>query len=315
MRKPPEQMAMIDKIQRVRLRDVWHPEPKFSEWLEQNIDVLGECIGINLSNVRREKDAGDFSVDLVAEDDNENQVVIENQLEKSNHDHLGKLITYLTMLEAKIAIWIVSEPRPEHVRAITRLNESRTAAFYLLKVEAIKIGSSNPAALLTLITGPSEETRVIGDQKAELAERHIARKKFWTALLALAKNKTKLHSGASPSTRNWVGTPAGIQGLGFGYVVRQHDAQVELYIDQDKETGDGNQKILEKLQANKDAIEKDFGDPLYWEALEDRRACRISYVVNIGGWQDEEKWPEVHAVLVDAMIRFEKALRPYLKNL
>jgi len=308
-------MSVIDKIQRVKLRDVWHPEPKFSEWLEQNIDVLGECIGIKLSNVRREKDAGDFSVDLVAEDDNENQVVIENQLEKSNHDHLGKLITYLTMLEAKVAIWIVSEPRPEHVRAIARLNESRTAAFYLLKVEAIRIGNSNPAALLTLITGPSEETRIIGDQKAELAERHIERKKFWTALLALAKTKSRLHSDISPKIYNWVGTTAGVQGLGFNYVVRQHDAQVELYIDQDKETGDGNQKILEKLETSKESIEKGFGGPLLWETLEDSRACRIRYIVDLGGWQDEEKWPQVHAALVDAMIRLEKALRPHLENL
>ena len=308
-------MATIDKIQRVRLRDVWHPEPKFSEWLEQNIDILSECVGINLSNIRREKDAGDFRVDLVAEDDNENQVIIENQLEKSNHDHLGKLITYLTMLEAKVAIWIVSEPRPEHVRAITRLNESRTAAYYLLKVEAIRIGNSNPAALLTLITGPSEETRVVGDQKAELAERHIERKKFWTALLALAKAKTKLHSSISPGIYNWVGTSAGVQGLNFNYAVRQHDAQVELYIDQDKDTGDGNQKILEKLQANKESIEKEFCAPLNWEILEEKRACRISYVVDLGGWQDEEKWPQVHEALVSTMIRLEKALRPHLKNL
>lgn len=306
---------MIDRIQRVKLREVWHPEPKFTEWLENNMDVLGECIGMNLSNVRREKDAGDFSVDLVAEDDNENQVVIENQLEKSNHDHLGKLITYLTMLEAKVAIWIVSEPRPEHIRAITRLNESRTAAFYLVKVEAIRISNSNPAALLTLITGPSEETRKVGDEKAEMAERHIARKHFWTALLEAAKSRTKLHSGISPGIYNWIGTSAGVQGLLLSYVVRQHDAQVELYIDQDKETGEGNQRILEKLQENKESIEKEFGGSLLWETLEEKRACRIRYVVGIGGWQDEEKWPEVHKTLVDAMIRLEKALRPYLKNL
>lgn len=310
-------MAMIDKIQRVRLRDVWHPEPKFSEWLEQNIDILGECVGIKLSNVSREKDAGDFSVDLVAEDDDENQVVIENQLEKSDHDHLGKLITYLTMLEAKVAIWIVSEPRPEHVRAIARLNESRTAAFYLLKVEAIRIGNSSPAPLLTLITGPSEESRVVGDKKAKIAEEHSERKrkKFWTALLSLALSKTKLHSSISPGIKSWAGTSAGVQGLGFNYAVRQHDAQVELYIDQDKDTGDGNQKILEKLEANKESIEKEFGAPLNWEMLEERRACRISYVLNLGGLQDEEKWPQIHAALVDAMIRFEKALRPHLKNL
>jgi len=307
---------MIDKIQRVKLRDVWpHEATSFTVWLENNIDVVNECVGLNLGSVRREKIAGDFSVDLVAEDESGNLVIIENQLEKSNHDHLGKLITYLTVLEAKAAIWIVSEPRPEHVRAIAWLNESRAASFYLVKVEAIRIGNSPAAPLLTLITGPSEEATEVGDTKKEFAERHIQRKKFWTALLALARNQTKLHSGISPGIYNWVGTSAGVQGLGFNYSVRQHDAQVELYIDQDKDTGEGNQKILEKLHANKESIEKEFGAPLNWETLEEKRACRISYVVGLGGWQDEEKWPQVHEALVSAMIRLEKTLRPYLKNL
>ncbi len=78
----------------------------------------------------------------MAEDDSGNLVIIENQLERSNHDHLGKLITYLTALEAKVAIWIVREPRPEHVKAVAWLNETSSAAFYLVKVEAIQIGES-----------------------------------------------------------------------------------------------------------------------------------------------------------------------------
>jgi hypothetical protein len=265
---------MIEKIQRVKLRDVWNHEAlDFTVWLENNIDVINECVGLNLGSIRREKNAGDFSVDLVAEDENGNSVIIENQLEKSNHDHLGKLITYLTVLEAKAAIWIVSEPRPEHIRAIAWLNESRAAAFYLVKVEAIRIGNSSPAPLLTLITGPSLEAMEAGDTKKEIAERHIARKRFWTALLEYVKGRTKLHSGISPNIYNWIGTSAGVQGLALNYSVRQHDAQVELYIDQDKETGDGNRRILDKLQAQKESIEKDFGSPLVWETLDEKRAC------------------------------------------
>ena len=309
-------MSAIDKIQRVKLRDVWkHEAIDFTVWLENNIDVVNECVGLNLGSVRREKNAGDFNVDLVAEDESGNLVIIENQLEKSNHDHLGKLITYLTVLEAKAAIWIVSEPRPEHVRAIAWLNDCRAASFYLVKVEAIRIGNSPAAPLLTLITGPSEEATEVGDTKKEIAERHIQRKKFWTALLALARNQTKLHSGISPGIYNWVGTSAGVQGLAFNYAVRQHDAQVELYIDRDKETGEDNRTILDKLQANKDSIEKEFGNPLLWETLDEKRACRIRYIVNVGGWQDEENWPQAHEALVNAMIRLEKALRPHLKNL
>src|SRR5262245_32613902 len=134
---------MIQKISRIPLREAFkHEALDFTRWLEENIDVLNECLDITLSNTRREQNAGDFSVDIVCEDESGAKVIIENQLEKSNHDHLGKLITYLVAMEARAAIWIVSDPRPEHVSAITWLNESSTASFYLLKLEAIQIGGS-----------------------------------------------------------------------------------------------------------------------------------------------------------------------------
>ena len=177
---------MIGKIKRVSLREVWkHEANDFTKWLEENLDVLSETIDLKLSNVEREKDAGDFSVDLVAEDGSGNPVIIENQLGKSNHEHLGKIITYLTSLGAKTAIWIVSEARPEHINAISWLNEGSSASFYLLKIEAIQIDDSKPAPLLTLIVAPSEEGRVIGDKKKEMAERYEIRQRFWTKFLDL----------------------------------------------------------------------------------------------------------------------------------
>lgn len=308
---------MIGKIQRVKLREVWkHEALDFTTWLEENVDVLNDALDLLLINVDREQSAGDFSVDLVAEDEAGNLTVIENQLERTDHDHLGKLITYVTSLEAKAAIWIVSEPRPEHVKAMAWLNESSAVRFYLVKVEAIKIGESSPAPLLTLITGPSQEAVDAGNTKKEFAERHVSRKKFFAQLLDLAKQKTKLHANISSTPYNWVGTGAGLpQGLLFSYVVRRHDAQVELYIDSDRDTGKGNQGIFRQLKAHKQEIEQAFGEPLDWEALEGKRACRIKKTVPIGGWQDEDKWPELHAAMVDAMIRLEQALRPYIDQL
>jgi len=307
---------MIGKIQRVTLREVWkHEAQDFTTWLESNIDVLNDAIDLTLANVDREQSAGAFSADLVAEDASGNLIIIENQLEKSNHDHLGKLITYLTVLEAKAAIWIVSEPRPEHVKAIAWLNESSSAAFFLVKVEAIKIGDSPAAPLLTLITGPSEEAVQVGHKKKELAERHVIRKKFWTGLLDLARAKTKLHANISPTEYNWLGTTSGLGGLWLNYAIRQHDGQVELYIDVDKDTGEGNTRILNTLLERREEIEKAFGGPLDWEALEGRRACRIRNTVDVGGWRDEDSWPELYENMVDAMIRLEKSLRPHLKKL
>ena len=307
---------MIKKITRIPLREVWkHEALDFTKWLEENIDVLNDVLGLSLDNAESEQRAGSFSVDIVAEE-NGRIVVIENQLEKSDHDHLGKLITYLTMLDASIAIWIVSEPRPEHVKSIAWLNESSSASFYLLKVEAIKIGDSPPAPLLTLITGPSESATEAGKTKKELAERNITRHKYWTGLLEIAKMKTKLHSSISPGIYNWIGSSAGLpSGLGLNYAVRKHDTQVELYIDQGKDSDEVNLQIFNKLYSQKDAIEKAFGEPLEWEVLEGKRACRIKKIIPIAGWMDEESWPESQEKMVDTMIKLDKVIKPFLKKI
>src|SRR3954454_2284588 len=185
--------AAISSLRRVPLREVWrHEAYDFTTWLERNTDVLGEVLGITIENVERERAAGSFSVDLVGEDSAGNPIVIENQLERSDHDHLGKLITYLAAFEANTAIWIVSDPRPEHVGAVTWLNESVAASFYLVKVEAIRIGDSPAAPLLTLITGPSVETKQVGAQKQELAERYDLRHAFWESLLPRARERSTL---------------------------------------------------------------------------------------------------------------------------
>jgi hypothetical protein len=306
----------IGKIEKVSLRSIWkHEAYGFTKWLKDNIDVLNSVIGITLSNPESEKSAGSLSVDLVAEDEAGNPVIIENQLQKSDHDHLGKLITYLTVIDANTAIWIVAEPKPEHIGAISWLNETAAASFYLVKVEGIRIGNSEPAPLLTLIVGPSEESREAGKTKTEIAERYKIRRQFWKELLEKAKQKTKLHSQISPGPYGWLGTGAGMSGLAYNYSVTKHEGQVELYIDRGKDMDSENKLIFDKLFAHKEDIEKVFGESLNWERLEERRASRISKKITIGGYRDEDKWPAIHEAMIDAMIRLEKSMNPYILKL
>lgn len=307
---------MIQKISRIPLRTAFpHEARDFTRWLEENIDVLNDCLDISLSNAERERNAGDFSVDIVAEDESGAKVIIENQLEKSNHDHLGKLITYLVAMEAKSAVWIVSDPRPEHVSAITWLNESSTADFYLLKLEAIKIGDSAPAPLLTLIVGPSESTKAVGKAKQEFAVRYDARRGFWSRLLDEAKRKSKLHAAITPGKYSWIGAGSGKSGLTYNYVVWQDESAVELYIDRGKDADAENKSIFDTLHAKKDEIEKSFGEPLEWQRLDNKRACRIRKPFALGGWKNPETWDAAVPPMVDAMTRLEKALSPYIKKL
>ncbi len=307
----------IGKIERVNLRDVWkHEALGLTTWLENNIDVINDLLDLELSNVEREKAIGDFSVDLTAEDKNGNLVIIENQLEKSDHEHLGKIITYLSSLEAKAAIWIVANPRSEHVSAVSWLNQSGLANFYLIKIEAIKIEGSPPAPLLTLITGPSEESLKVGETKKDFSERQTLRKKWWAELLERARIKTKLHGNISPSSESWIGAGAGRSGITYNYVVGQYSARIELYIDRGADSKADNEHIYDRLYQHKADIESIFGSDLSWEKMETKRACRIGKYYENGGYRDEEdKWPNIQDELIDGMIRLSKALSPYIRKL
>jgi hypothetical protein len=308
-------VSVVGKIERVELREVWrHEAYDLTRWLEENSDVLNDVLGIRLASVERERRAGAFSVDLVGEDAAGRTVVIENQLERSDHDHLGKLITYTAMMDAHVAVWVVAEPKSEHVRAISWLNESSPSDFYLVKIEGIRIAGSPPAPLLTLIVGPSEETREVGDTKRELVERHHIRRDFWTGLLERARPRTRLHSGVSPGHDTWISTGAGKTGLGLNYVITQHRAGAELYIDRGRGLEEENTRIFNALFDRRAEIEAAYGGQLDWQPLEGKRACRIRHDVE-GGYRDEERWAEIQDAMIDAMIGLERALRPHLDRL
>ena len=308
---------MIGKIERVSLREVWKNEAKdFTSWLFDNIEALGEELDIDLTALEKEENIGSFSADIIAEDSSGQKVLIENQLEKTDHDHLGKILTYVSNLDAKAAIWISSKPRPEHERAIDWLNESGSGvSFYLVKIEAYKIGKSDPAPKFTIIAGPSEKTEAVGEEKKEFAERHKLRLEFWKSLLEKSKQKTNLHSNISPTKYSWIGTGAGISGLGYNYAVTYKYGQAELYIDFGKGYDKDNKSVFDQLYSKRKKIEQAFGETLRWERLDNRRASRISKRYDYAGLGDKNNWDELQNEMVDGMIRLEKALKKYIKEL
>lgn len=309
---------MIGRLERVNLREVWANEAaNFTTWLERHLDILSEHIGIDLSSLEREKSVGSFSADIYAEGPNGDTVVIENQLEKTDHDHLGKLVTYLSNLEAKTAIWITSNPRPEHATAINWLNEIAPldVSFFMVKVEAYKIGDSEPAPLFTTICGPSLEAKKVGEQKQKLAGRYLKRLDFWTELLEKARNKTNLHSNISPSKENWIMAGAGKSGMGWIYSVILDEADAYLSRDRGADRKEETDEIYEKLLNDREEIEKRFGGALIWDRVEGRRICRIKSICKIGGLKNEDLWDQIQEDLIDRMKRLECALREPLSKI
>lgn len=305
---------MVEKLRRVPLREVWAHETDLTRWLSMNPDVLSDALGLTLSSPRVEKPAGDFSVDLVAEDDNGDAVVIEAQFGRSDHDHLGKLLTYLTSLDARTAVWIVPDPRPEHVGVLTWLNETSAADFYLLKAEAVQIGTSAPAPLLTMVVGPSLESRQVGKRKVEFAEDKQVRERFWTRLLDRARER-KLHlfSGSSPSKQGWMSTASGVRGLYWGFYAYDDRVSVELYID--RGNAEENKRIFDELYASKAEIEKQLGVELDWQRLETSRASRIKWWIRDGGLSTEEGWTSLHETMITTLTKLEGVLRGRIQNI
>jgi hypothetical protein len=308
---------VISRLTKVPLRELWkHEAHGFTHWLAENLDYLNEALGLGLSLVEREA-SGDmtFSADILAEDTNGNYYIIENQLEKTDHDHLGKIITYMSNLEGKCAIWITSEPRPEHEKAVHWLNEVLPAdsAIYLVKLEAYKIGDSPSAPLFTIVAGPTSVGKQIGEEKKELAERHLQRLEFWKATLEKYKKRGLFFANISPGKDNWISTSAGKSGIGYNQLIMMNGMRVEVYIaTNNRQT---NKRYFDQLFANKERIEHAFGKPLDWQRLESKNACRISYTIEGHGLKNKELWPEMQEQLVDEMYALRSAFQREIENL
>ena len=124
-----------------------------------------------------------------------------------------------------------------------------------------------------------------------------------------------MYNNISPRVYAWLGTSTGLRGVGYNCAVLKNSAQAEIYIDRGKDNPGENKEIFDELEKNKLKIEEKFGDKLEWEPLPDSRACRIKKVIEIGGWQNEDKWEEVHEKLIDYCMRMKDSFDPIISNL
>jgi hypothetical protein len=189
--------------------------------------------------------------------------------------------------------------------------------FYLFRVEAVQIGDSPPALLLTPIVQPSFESKAIAATKKEKTERHFLRQVFWGRLLITANEITKLHTGVSANMHPYLATGAGTTGLSYQYSVTQHDCRVILWIDRGQGNAMLNEHIFDQLLADREAIEKDLGGQLVWERMDTARSCKaVAEVSGSPGWRaDLDERENDFRSLADTMNRFEKALAPRIASL
>ena len=307
----------IGKIKQVPLREIWKREDSdFTVWLENNIDYLNEVLDFEVSIEEREKRVGSFSLDLYGDDGLGGKVIIENQLEKTDHDHLGKVLTYLTnLVEAKRAIWITSQPREEHGRAIDWLNEYTPSdiAFYLVKLEAIRIGDHPVSApQFTVVNGPSEQIKQIGQEKKNTAARDSIRREFWKQFINRMAAVDGAFADEDATTRDWLSKRLGMTGLFFNVYCTGKYVRTEIQFNTTREE---NKRRFDFFFQRREEMESAFGAELEWERMSDKVQCRIKHQLDGVDWRDQDDWGRILDFLVDSAPRMDKVATQFAPQL
>lgn len=310
-------MGNIGKLERVDLRSMWKREAAdFTVWLARNIDYLSEVLGFDITVNKIEEIVGPYRVDIYGEDGDGNKVIIENQLEKTDHAHLGQLLTYLVNLEAKTAIWVSAAPVEEHQHVIEWLNEITPddVNFYLVQVEGLRMrGEETVAPLFTVVEGPSVERKKIGSEKKEYAERHTVRKEFWAQFIDALNEKSQLAQNVAPSTDSWIGLALGMGGVSLNLVVTREYARAEIYINRGDQAK--NKKAFDFLLEQKASIESAVGAPLEWQRMDDQVTSRIKLEKRGVSVFEMNDWPQMNEFLVDATLRMHRAFKEPVQQL
>jgi len=307
--------AKLSRIKKIDLRKAWNHEAlDFTKWLaeDENLQLLSEEVQIDMHALQTEATVGRYNLDILAEEDNTgHKIIIENQLEPTNHDHLGKVITYASGVDAQTIIWIVKEVREEHIKAIDWLNEhlDEEINLFLIKMELWQIGDSDYAPKFQIISQPNDWARVIKQSVStdELSAGAIRKQEYWNAFRDYAtKRGTKL-SLRSPKPRHWYDISIGTRYAYISLTInsRANQLSCQIYISSEQE-------LYDALERNHGSIEKELGYPLVWEPLETKKASRI-VIYKDANVVDQDKWQEQHEWLINTAEQFYRVFSKHIK--
>ncbi len=308
----------LSKLEKVDLRKVWkHEAFDFTNWLAQseNLSLLSEEINIEISLIQTEASVGKFNVDILAEEETTaRKIVIENQLEFTDHDHLGKIITYASGLDAEIVIWIVREVRDEHKQAIDWLNEhtDEKLNFFVVKMEVWQIGNSPYAPRFHIISQPNDWAKVVkhsAGQSTRLTDLRLLKLDFWEKFRDFAQNSGSQIRLRKPRPQHWYDISFGSSDAHVALTVNSQRNQIgcEVYIPNSKE-------LFHRLKFKKEEIESEFGEILDWQLLPEKKACRIRLVTN-GIITESDCWDEYFDWLIRHTEKFQNIFPKYISEL
>lgn len=316
----------LGALTRVNLREYWSNEAQeFTPWLAEQIALLGQAIGMELDVEATEQDVGSFRADIVCHDlstSPSQRVLIENQIEPTDHGHLGQLITYAAGLDAVSVVWIAENIREEHRAALDWLNHitGEEFNFFGVEIELWRIGDSPLAPKFNVVSKPNEWTKQVQEtvRKAGLTPTQLLQLDFWNAFTDQLKQNSKLPF-SKPWPGNWIMHAIGEGNVHLSSVASTYDSvqgamkggelRAELVI-----ATDNAKDIFAKLQKERAAIETELGEEMVWHNPQDVKSCKVLVRKSVDLWNRED-WPEQHRWLKEHLERIEQVLRPRVRSI
>lgn len=314
----------LGRLERVELRDIWTSEASdFTPWLArvENLSVLAEALGMELELEAQERNVGPFRADILCKEiGTDRWVLIENQLERTDHVHLGQLLTYASGLEAVTIVWIAARFTEEHRSTLDWLNRitDESFRFFGLEVELWKIGESPAAPKFNVISKPNDWSQSVAQaaraiDEADLSETRTLQKAYWAGLnRVLSALAGPVAGNRKPQPQSWMAYPIGRTFFALSAVMvrPKHQIRTELYI-----SGGDAKRFFGLLRAHQEQVERELGYALEWEELPSKRDCRIACYLNDLDPEDESDWPRQHEWLAKRLNDFHRVFSQRVRGL
>jgi hypothetical protein len=306
------------KIIKQDMKSIWPGEATdFTPWLSENINVISDKIGMELELQEVEADVGGFSADIVARDISTNKIVIiENQFGITDHKHLGQIITYASVLGASTVIWIAESLRSEHKAAIDFLNQNlkETLRFFAIEVSLIKIDTSLPAYVFSVVSQPLDHNAASAKTVIDLSETMDKYRVFFQSLIDDLRNIHKFTNAKVGQPQGWY-TFASEKSNLYKYsasFAMGNRIRAEIYIDSGVK--EQNESLFDFLYQRKEQIEKAFGSNLEWERLDAKRACRIAIYRDGSIDEDSETIEAIRKWAIDNLLKFKSVFPSIIRD-
>ena len=310
----------LGRLERLDLREYWKKEDsEFTPWLakEENIILLSEAIGIELQVQSQEESVGPFRADILCKDTtNEHYVLIENQLERTDHTHLGQLMTYAAGLDAVTIIWIAQKFTEEHRAALDWLNRitDETFNFFGIEIELYKIGDSLAAPMFNLVSKPNDWSKLVKKSAASqnLTDIKQLQQEYWAALKSFIEKEKCIFKMQSPPPQHWTNIALGRSNFNLSAQVNSRESVISIVLNI---TGDDAKENYEKLfstafEQSKINISPEIG----WDKMDGRKmACVIlkseGDMNKRSDWERQFRWFKIY---IEKFIQFYK---PIIRNI